>query len=188
MILCLPLSKKYYSFILFFCFIFFSLQLHAQAAVVGQVSFSRGTCAAQLQGGSARMLAKGADIFVGDNIQTAERSFVIVEFEDGAKVTVRPNSSFSVKKYNSTAGKEIAKMELHIGGVRASTGKIANKKPDNFQIDTAFGAVNAKKAEYSVRLCKEDCAEENNRVEAQQSGGQFLAARIVEMNGKSTSI
>lgn len=178
------IHKKIFLLACFLLFISLSFQSYAQAVVVGQVSFSRGTCAAQQQGEGARMLAKGADILVGDNIQTAERSFVILEFEDGAKVTVRPNSSFSVKDYNAKSGKETAKMELHIGGVRASTGEIANKRPDNFQINTALGAVNAKKAEYSVRLCKKDCAEENNRVEEKQSGGQFLAARIVEINGK----
>ncbi|KJV06861.1 hypothetical protein [Methylocucumis oryzae] len=82
-------------------------------AVVGKISFAKGSVAAQLPGQAPRILAKGAEIFQGDNIQTADQSFVIVEFNDGAKVTVRPDSSFSIDNYQA----DKAQLSLHEGGL-----------------------------------------------------------------------
>ena len=73
----------------------------AESQAVGHINFAKGSNAAQLPGASPRILGIGAEIFQGDNIQTTESSFVIVEFTDGSKVTVRPNSNFSIDHYDS---------------------------------------------------------------------------------------
>jgi len=167
--------------VLFIATVIMTTQTLADGAI-GMVNFSRGSCAAQQADQPARLIGKGAEIFQGDNIQTAERSFVIIAFNDGSKVTVRPNSSFSVNSFSNQAGQERAKMELHIGGVHASTGKIAESKPENYEIKTSLGTVKTKKSDYSVRLCDKDCEQDNQAaIDAGTKTAEPVAARAVEV-------
>ena len=162
----------------------FTQSLAAAPATVGQVTFARGSAAAQLSGQAPRLLGKGMDIYQGDNIQTADRSFVIVKFQDDSKITVRPNSSFSVTQFNLDGGELQAKMELHVGGIKGVTGKIAKASADNFEINTKQGKVTAQDAEYSVRLCQEDCQGENVALNKKKKQPvQPVAARVVEITG-----
>ena len=47
---------------------------------VGEVSFARGGIAAHHEGQESRVIGKGSAIFEGDNLQTGERSFIIINF------------------------------------------------------------------------------------------------------------
>ena len=133
--------------------------------VVGHISFVKGSNAAQQPGAAPRILGKDTEIFQGDNIQTTERSFVIVEFTDGAKITVRPNSNFSIDHYDSQSANKTAQLVLHQGGVNTSTGDIAKDNPENFQIKTPTATVKpeSEKAEFTVRICDKDCEEKGKR-------------------------
>ncbi|MGZ8240456.1 MAG: hypothetical protein ACXWTK_02955, partial [Methylobacter sp.] len=77
-----------------------ALPVYADPQAVGHISFVKGSNAAQQPGAAPRILGKDTEIFQGDNIQTTERSFVIIEFSDGAKVTVRPDSNFTIDHYD----------------------------------------------------------------------------------------
>ncbi|MDD5274419.1 MAG: FecR domain-containing protein, partial [Methylovulum sp.] len=153
--------------------------------VVGKVSFARGSNAAQQPGTTPRLLGQDAEIFLGDNIQTTERSFVIITFNDGAKVTVRPNSSFSVDQYEGqqTAHPQ-AQLSLHEGAIEADTGAIAKQAPDSFRIKTPLATVKAQEARYSVKICGEGCQQESKAAQtAQEQAEQAIVARIVDIKG-----
>ncbi|MDD2725047.1 MAG: FecR domain-containing protein [Methylovulum sp.] len=162
---------------------------YAAPPVVGKISFARGSNAAQQPGAAPRILGQDADIFQGDNIQTTERSFVIIAFNDGAKMTVRPNSSFTVDHYDSQSPHPQATVTLHEGGVRTSSGDIAKQTPGNFQIKTPLATVNAQQADYSVRLCQKDCEKEDNEKEdnlkqtVRVKTDQSVVARVVDIKG-----
>jgi len=159
---------------------------HATPQIVGKISFARGSAAAQRPGETPRILGKDAEIFQGDNIQTTERSFVIIEFADGAKITVRPNSSFSIDQYDTQAKNPKAQLSLHEGGVRASSGDIANQNPENFQIKTGLATVKAQQADYSIRLCKQDCEQETPQAaeHAPVKTDQSVIARVADIKGE----
>lgn len=148
--------------------------------VVGHISFARGSNAAQQAAEPSRLLGQGAEVYAGDNIQTAERSFVIIEFVDGAKVTVRPNSSFSIDQYNNQAGQKKASMVLHQGAVQASTGAIAQQQAENFQIKARETVVTAERADYSVQLCDQQCVQQQAKQAAEAA---IIVARIVDIKG-----
>lgn len=171
---------------LFFLLALVSLPIHAEPKAVGKISFARGSNAAQQPGAAPRILDKGAAVFQGDNIQTTERSFVIIEFNDGAKVTVRPNTSFSIDNYESQSATPKARLALHEGGVRASSGAIAERNPDNFQIKTDLATVNAQQADYSVRICRDDCQQEQNQQTdaAPEKTDPNVVARISDIKGE----
>ena len=61
----------------------------------GMVVASRGEVMA-LSNGGARELKQGDFIYVKDEIMTTNRSFVVLQFEDGAKVTVHPDSTLII--------------------------------------------------------------------------------------------
>ena len=161
---------------------------YATSNSVGEVEFSRGTVAAEKKDQPARMLGKGESIFRGDNIQTSVRSFAILAFEDNAKVTVRPNSSLSVDEYLSEGDTPSAKLRLHRGGVKATSGSIGKKDPKQFLIHTPQAIVYASQADYSVRLCGEDCAAESKELKPiDLDTNKKVIGRIVEMNGSATA-
>ena len=171
-------------FIAVFIFIYCPQTLFA-ASTVGSVSFVKGNVTAQLENAQPRPLLKGATIFEGDNIQTLERSFVIVNFIDGTKVTVRPSSNFSISQY----GQQSAELELHDGTLLTRTGGIAKESPDNFQIKTSDTTVTAQQGDFSVRVCKQDCQQEDDKLhKGEPKKEQIVVARIVEVEGSVIAI
>ena len=128
---------------------------------IGVVKFSRGVVAAEnkLQAES-RLIAKGEKIYLKDTIQTAAKSFVILAFNDGSKITLRPESSFSINEYvNKKGGDAKASFKLNSGGARVVTGDIANNTTGKYQINTKDSNIKPKNSDFSLRICKENCQE-----------------------------
>jgi hypothetical protein len=173
-----PNIKKYT--LIFWFLLLISATIQAQTAVVAHVDFVRGDNVAEQNKEKPRPLTQGSAIYLGDSIKTSERGFVIVQFVDGAKITVRPNSIFSVNQYDNQSANQNAQMVLHQGGVSASTGTIAKQHPENFQIKTKMATVKAAPADYSVQLCEQNCNEtDGDKV----STSEPVAARVVELKG-----
>ncbi len=165
----------------------FAQAVHAGPQVVGHISFVKGSNAAQQPGAAPRILGKDTEIFQGDNIQTSERSFVIIAFADGAKVTVRPDSNFSIDHYDSQSANKTAQLVLHQGAVNTSTGDIAKNNPNNFQIATPTATVKPKSenAEFNVRICDKACEEQGKKQAAADAvrTEQSVVARVVDIKG-----
>ncbi|TAN67446.1 MAG: hypothetical protein EPN17_11065 [Methylobacter sp.] len=184
-------AKIIKSYGLWLCLLIVALPVYAGPQVVGHISFAKGSNAAQLPGAAPRILGKDTEIFQGDNIQTTERSFVIVEFTDGAKVTVRPNSNFSIDHYDSQSGQKTAQLVLYQGGANTSTGAIAKDNPENFQIKTPTATVkpNSEKAEFAVHICDKDCEEKGKKAAANAvRTEQSVVARVVDIKGEVNAI
>jgi len=151
----------------------------------GMVSFSRGTVAASHDSKPPRLLGKDAKVYEGDNIQTSERSFVIIDFVDGTKITIRPNSNFTVEQFSTDKSSKQAKLALHEGGIRTSSSESVSSNPDDFQITTPTTTVKAQQADYSVRVCKgQECQKTNDKLKkGSAKAKQSVIARIVEIKG-----
>ena len=127
----------------------------------GMVVASRGEVIALSNGGS-RELKQGDFIYVNDEIITSNRSFAVLQFEDGAKVTVRPDSTMIIETYlyNGNAGDE-ATLNLVEGGLRVITGAMAKSNPENYKVRTPVALMGVRGTEFSVMLCGDQlCAEE----------------------------
>ena len=131
----------------------------------GMVVASRGEVIALSNGGS-RELKQGDFIYVNDEIMTTNRSFVVLQFEDGAKVTVRPDSTLIIEQYlyNGDAGDE-AELNLVSGGLRVITGAMAKNNPENYKVRTPVALMGVRGTEFSVILCGDNVCDE--------SGDQF---------------
>jgi len=150
----------------------------AATSDVGDVEFVRGAVAAKAEGQQARVLSKGSDVFLGDNIQTIDRSFAILKLDQGGKLTIRPNSSLSLD--NPTP------INLHKGGLRASSQLTADKP---MVINVGTSTIKTKAAVYSVRVCEQDCAEEERQASKTKTAkDSLIVARITEVKGHITAL
>ena len=127
----------------------------------GMVVASRGEVIALSNGGS-RELKQGEFVYVSDEIMTTNRSFVVLQFEDGAKVTVRPDSTLIIETYlyNGDANDE-AELNLVSGGLRVITGAMAKSNPENYKVRTPVALMGVRGTEFSIMLCGDQiCAED----------------------------
>ena len=153
----------------------FVLPSYAQNTVVGKIGFAKGNSAAQQTNEAPRILAKDAPVYQGDNIQTSDASFVIVDFTDGSKINIRPNSNFKIDTFDTST--KNAKFTVYEGAVRASTGDIATTGQDNFQIKTPTTTLKGDKdSDYTVYVCKEQC---NNA----KKTPDISVAKVVDIKG-----
>ncbi len=156
-----------------------TIPVYAEQVVVGKIGFAKGSNAAQQPNSAPRLLGKDADVYQGDNIQTSDASFVIVEFNDGSKVTIRPNSNFTIEQFDSV--NKNAKLTVHEGGVRASTGEFSKAGADNFQIKTPTATLKGDKdSDFSVRVCKNDCGDKDKKEDATKDTS---VAKVVDIKG-----
>lgn len=159
-----------------------SFSIYAAPTVVGKIGFAKGSNAASQPNAAPRLLGKDAEVYQGDNIQTSDGSFVIVDFVDGSKVTIRPNSNFTIEQFDSAS--KNAKLTVHEGGVRAATGEFAKAGTDNFQVKTPDATLKGEKdSDFSVRVCKgNEC---NKDAKAQKEPAKDISvAKVVEIKGE----
>lgn len=127
----------------------------------GMVVASRGEVSA-LANGDSRELKQGDFIFVNDEIQTGDRSFVVLQFTDGAKVTVRPDSKLVIETYLYTGNEgDEATLSLVSGGLRVITGAMAKTNPENYKVRTPVALMGVRGTEFSIMLCGDQICEED---------------------------
>lgn len=127
----------------------------------GMVVASRGEVIALSNGGS-RELKQGDFIFVNDEIMTSNRSFAVLQFTDGAKVTVRPDTTLIIEQY-LYAGNDSDEATLNLveGGLRVITGAMAKTNPENYKVRTPVALMGVRGTEFSIMLCGDEvCAED----------------------------
>jgi hypothetical protein len=127
----------------------------------GLVVASRGTVIASKANGESRELAQGDEIFVDDEIMTAPKSFAVLQFLDGAKVTVKPNSEIVIEDYVYNGNSDDkATLSLVSGGLRVITGAMAKNNPENYKVKTPVALMGVRGTEFAIQLCGNDVCEE----------------------------
>ena len=132
----------------------------------GMVVASRGEVIALSNGGS-RELKQGDFIYEKDEIMTSGRSFAVLQFTDGAKVTVRPDSTLIIEQYLYAGGDDDeATLNLVSGGLRVITGAMAKTNPENYKVKTPVALMGVRGTEFSIMLCGDEiCAEDEMTAE-----------------------
>ena len=131
----------------------------------GMVVASRGEVSA-LTNGESRELKQGDFVYVNDEILTSARSFAVLQFTDGAKVTVRPDSKLIIEAYlYSGDDSDEATLSLVSGGLRVITGAMAKTHPENYKVRTPVALMGVRGTEFSIMLCGDQiCAEDQMEV------------------------
>jgi hypothetical protein len=132
----------------------------------GMVVASRGEVIALANGGS-RELKQGDFIYQNDEIMTSNRSFAVLQFVDGAKVTVRPDSTLIIEQYLYAGNdSDEATLNLVSGGLRVITGAMAKTNPENYKVRTPVALMGVRGTEFSIMLCGDEiCAEDEMTME-----------------------
>lgn len=161
----------------------FSSYSLAENPVIGKVVFSEGKSTVKQKGQGSKKLKVDDEVSLTDLLKTVGDSTLIVSFIDGAKVTLRPNTILYVKQYSNVQ----AKISLVNGGIRVVTGDIAKRNPELFKVITPDGVVTAKNKEsdFSVRICTQDCDEENKKLTGSDiRTSKPPVAKVVALKGK----
>jgi len=162
----------------------------AYADEVGHIQFTRGAVTMQNHdGSSARLVAKDEQVQRGEVIKTGPRSFTIVKLKDGTRMTIRPNSSFTVEQMNAKQDSSAsAVLRLFRGGLRAITGYISKKNPNGYKLRTSVATIGIRGTEFDTRLCQNDCEDENTKLnEKRDKQLEKTVARVVFVRGSLTA-
>ena len=158
------------------------------AAQVGEAVFARGATSAS-RDGEVVLLGPGSPLFAGDVVTTAGRSFAILAFNDGTRVSLRPDTVFKVERFEHGGAEESTLLSLFKGGLRAVTGLVSRRNPQGFQLRTPVATIGIRGTDFTARICDEGCQREAARAE---SGGGAptlqVAGRIAFVRGPLTAI
>lgn len=103
-----------------------------------------------------KSIAVGDELHEGDTVTTGDRSFTVLQFVDGAKVTIRPSSVLVIDQYADNR----AQINLVQGGLRMVTGAWAKSNPEDYRVKTPVALMGVRGTEFSVQLCNDQCVDE----------------------------
>jgi hypothetical protein len=136
---------------------------------VGIAAVVKGVVTSQSDLRPLETLARGSVIYLQDMIETTERSLLVIKFNDGGKLTLRPNSLFEIKEYDETPGQEKETFALLKGGLRAVTGAIGKAKGEEVKYVVRNATIGIRGTDFRVRLC-DDCGADKKNVAMSPAG------------------
>jgi hypothetical protein len=158
------------------------------AASVGKVAAARGAVTAQSADGTARLVGREDSIFQGDVLSTARKSFAILEFNDGTRMSLRPGTVFKVEQWSIEPEEEAAVTRLFKGGLRAVTGFITRRNSRAFRVNTSVATIGIRGTTFDARLCEGGECEQDARAAAGVTVPRSqVVGRVAFVKGTATS-
>ncbi len=120
-------------------------------AAAGAVQFATGDV--QLRRGAVVAAAtKGSEVESGDVVVTGAGGRAQIRFSDGGLVALYPDSQFAVTRYADTGDptQENFAVSLLRGGMRAVTGLIGKRNPQNYKVTTPTAVVGIRGSAFLV--------------------------------------
>ncbi len=166
----------------------FSFTASANTGVaIGEVAVAKGVATARSDTRQLTALAKGEPVYVGDILETAARSFLVVKFSDGGKITLRPDSRFNIEEYDDTPGQEKESFKLIKGGLRAVTGAIGKNRPQEVSYKAKNTTIGIRGTTFVIKICEpgtDGCASEQNNEElTAEQKSELVDIFVVDKNG-----
>lgn len=136
----------------------------------GTATLVTGHVSAAAPSGEIRDIIKGGQVYQGEVISTSPGSYVNIEFTDGGRVLLRPETRFAIERYQyagaqaPTSGQAPARQEsaffrLLKGGFRAVSGLIGHTRREDYGVQTPVATIGIRGTDYEVRYCNGDCAD-----------------------------
>ena len=157
----------------------------------GDVVLAQGDVTDTATDGSKRVLKDGDDVFPGDSLVLGADSYLDIDFSDGGRILLRPNTSFQIQEYHfdpdahpnadvnagqdllpptSAPKPESAFFRLVKGGLRAVDGLIGQTHHENYGIETPVATIGVRGTAFDVRYCGDDCQDEADATGAPADG------------------
>lgn len=173
----------------------------SSAPAAGTATLVTGHVSAAAPSGEIRDLMKGGPVYEGEVIITAASSYVNIEFSDGGRVLLRPQTRFSIERYqyagatpaNAQAAAQPAQQEsaffrLLKGGFRAVSGLIGHTRREDYAVQTPVATIGIRGTDYEVRYCAGDCADvQPAPKDGLYAGVQSGAIALTNQGGTSTT-
>lgn len=122
------------------------------SVVAGAVSLVLGK-AFLIRESGRELLQKGASVHVGDKVYTEQNGHVHIRFIDDALVSVRPQSTLLIERYeyNPLSPEEsTVKFDLNEGVVRSISGGAARAAKHRFRLNTPVAAIGVRGTDFVV--------------------------------------
>ncbi len=165
----------------------------AQTKVVGRVVLLQGDMSAQEYGGTVHKLMLDSPVYEGDILQSGAKSYAVVVFRDGGRITLQADSAFKIEqfKYDKGAAQESAILRLLKGGARVITGLIGRLNHDNYSFHISAATIGIRGTGFDA-WCNGPCAEGASDFGAtsdkpQDGAGVFVWSGQVALNGLTGS-
>lgn len=94
------------------------------------------------------LVHQGSKIKEGATVMAYSKSFAIMQFFDGATITVRPSSELVISKYKE----DEVELNLVGGGLRVVTGAIARNDPETYKLHAGTVLMGVRGTQFSVQL------------------------------------
>lgn len=123
-----------------------------------QVMSVAGTASATDAQGRVRPIVKGADVYTGDRVVTAESGLVQMRLHDGGYLSVRPGTEMVIDQFvhnEKDASQSSFLVSLLRGGFRSITGLIGRSNPSGYQIRTSSATVGIRGTDHEPMLVLE---------------------------------
>jgi hypothetical protein len=133
----------------------------------GKISYISGAVVAQRPDGTVMVLGQKAAVFEGDMLVTAKESYAQVLMNDGAKMTLRPDSNLKIEAFQfkkESPQTDNAVFRLLKGGFRAVTGLIGKRgNPDAYKLRAKAATLGIRGTEFTTRICAtKNCQDEGS--------------------------
>src|SRR4051812_36964289 len=125
-------------------------------AASGAVTQLSGTLSVKKADGSVRILSQKSSIENGDTINTERDSYAQIRFEDGAQLTLKPNTAVTIENFKYQEDKQAEDSFLYSlvkGGLRAVTGIVGKRSRDKYQLGTATATIGIRGTTFSADDC-----------------------------------
>lgn len=124
-----------------------------KASPIGTVTLTIGVSELQREGRS-QAPAKGSAIVIGDTLTTSPSGHVHIQFVDGARISVRPDSVLHIEDYQydpAHPSDSTVKFFLEKGVARAISGDAAHAAKDRFRLNTPLVAIGVKGTDFTTQ-------------------------------------
>ncbi|MBK7023779.1 MAG: FecR domain-containing protein [Sulfuritalea sp.] len=145
-----------------------------------------GTLSVKRADGSTRILSMKSEVIPGDTLETQKDSYAQIKFKDGATITLKPNTQFTVAAYTFVEARpkeDSAVFSLLKGGIRAVSGLISKRgDEDAYKMTTATTTIGIRGTTFDVDDCKTgSCRKEGASDGALHEAGVYVSVRDGEV-------
>ncbi|MBI1397587.1 MAG: hypothetical protein GC151_16560 [Betaproteobacteria bacterium] len=162
----------------------------AQEPQAGQATSVTGVVSVQRSNGAMGIVGRGSTVRSGDTVFTQPESRVVIEMQDGARLTIRPSSQFRIENYRYVPDKpqeDNMFLRLVKGGLRTLTGLLGKRRPTAFQLNTGTATIGVRGTDFLTRICEDDCARETKReISTHVSRTPGYVGRLIAVQGTIT--
>ena len=145
-----------------------------------------GTLSVKRGDGSVRILSMKSEVIPGDTLETQKDSYAQIKFTDGAAITLKPNTLFTVAAYSFVEAKpqeDSVVFSLLKGGIRAVTGLISKRgAQDAYKMNTATATIGIRGTTFDADDCKTGtCKKDGAGGDADHEAGVYVSVRDGEV-------